>query len=682
MSIDQNKVYLPLPSTLQNLMAAFMRTIKAGRLYSSSHELFKQNVEKLHGQIPGAMEDRDFLFLGIAKDALFLEGSFYQGKDALFRSFVDFFHSLGISHLLLRKNLLLYELESFVELLAGAKSGQGDEILAALPRENIKRISLGILDYSVFSGVHAVAMQLFPSGDDPSIWRLLIVQPAGLGNFNLDLEKVKIIARLSEDVEELKRTLHHFDHEMKQQVQGISLAQRAILLGNFLQNLNSILAAMGGQKTQEFSKQVDSALNSLDPNLKTQILGSLPPDPDGDEASLFQDILSAMPDQQLVYLLLDALQQSGPNSACFSHLFKRAIIRYKGSKVLSELIRTEMNRATQEKRPGSLNQWQHLEQLVVRHQETEEFNAHYQEAIENLATSLKIQQPLIEQQEMARLGRTLDSEFLNLSKARLILDLLMHPHSSKQADLFLLPLLTSMGDTIQVLLSQQRPRLAGNLLRQIFLSLDRFPKENLAREIIYSWLRTEEVHSVLRSLLEKCRTYGSQETSAITAVCQLYPEKAGGYLIELFLSLDDLNSAQYRWTLTTLASMAPHLKKSLYQQFQKAPDASLPKLIELVDLIMDEQMTPALEELLDHKDYTIRSMAVRTLGRLKSEKSVDRLRGVLLERSWIMGKKMKSLQMDAARALAEIGTEEAKDILSQAARERSGDLQTLCRELL
>jgi len=165
-------------------------------------------------------------------------------------------------------------------------------------------------------------------------------------------------------------------------------------------------------------------------------------------------------------------------------------------------------------------------------------------------------------------------------------------------------------------------------------------------------------------------------------VCQLYPEKAGGYLIERFLSLDDPNSAQYQWALTTLASLAPHLTKSLDQQFQKAPDASLPKLIDLVDLIIDAQMVPALEDLLDHKDYAIRSMAVRTLGHLKSEKPVERLGGVLLKRSWIMGKKMKSLQMDAARALAEIATEEAKGMLSQAVREGSGDLQALCGELL
>jgi hypothetical protein len=342
----------------------------------------------------------------------------------------------------------------------------------------------------------------------------------------------------------------------------------------------------------------------------------------------------------------------------------------------------EMNRATQERRPGSLNHWQLLEQLVVRHQETEEFNARYQRAIEDLETSLKIQQPMIEQEEMARLGRTLDSEFLSLSKARLVLDLLIHTHSSKEADLFLLPLLGSLGDTVRNVLIHKRPRLAGNLLRQVFLSLNRFPREKAAREVIYSWLRQEDVREVLTSLMEKCRTYSSQETAALTAVCHLYPEKAGAYLVELFLPLDDRSTAQYQWTLTTLASIAPRLTKILDQQFEKVSETSLPNLIELVGLIMDEGMAPAVEELLAHKDHAIRAMAVRTLGHLRSSSSVDRLRDILLGRSWIMGKRMKSLQTDAARALAEIGTVEAKGILHQFASEGSGDLQTLCRKLL
>jgi hypothetical protein len=75
-------------------------------------------------------------------------------------------------------------------------------------------------------------------------------------------------------------------------------------------------------------------------------------------------------------------------------------------------------------------------------------------------------------------------------------------------------------------------------------------------------------------------------------------------------------------------------------------------------------------------------MAVRTLGHVRSWKSVDRLGGILLERSWMMGKRLKSLQMDAARALAEIGSAEAKGILHRVASEGSGDLQSLCRELL
>jgi hypothetical protein len=683
MSPEQGKAYYPLPSSVQDLVAALMRTVKAAKLYASGHELFKQNVGKLHEQILEALVDRAFLFLGIAKDALFLEGSFYQSKDVHFRSFLDFFHSLGISHLLFEKDLSLRELESFVECLAGAKQGQGDEVVAALPRENIKHLSVGIINYSVFSTVHAVAARLSPAGDDPAVWRQLIVQPAGVGSFSLDLERVKTIASLSEDPQALNEMLLQIDQEMKTQVQDISLAQRGALLGNFLENLCHVLAAMGNEKIQVFTTCVEAALESLDPALVTEVLGSIAPSPaHGEERSLVQNLIAAMPDQKLIDLLLDALQQSGPNAGCFNPLFRRAMLRYKDSKVFLDLIRMEMNRATQERRPGSLNHWQLLEQLVVRHQETEEFNARYQRAIEDLETSLKIQQPMIEQEEMARLGRTLDSEFLSLSKARLVLDLLIHTHSSKEADLFLLPLLGSLGDTVRNVLIHKRPRLAGNLLRQVFLSLNRFPREKAAREVIYSWLRQEDVREVLTSLMEKCRTYSSQETAALTAVCHLYPEKAGAYLVELFLPLDDRSTAQYQWTLTTLASIAPRLTKILDQQFEKVSETSLPNLIELVGLIMDEGMAPAVEELLAHKDHAIRAMAVRTLGHLRSSSSVDRLRDILLGRSWIMGKRMKSLQTDAARALAEIGTVEAKGILHQFASEGSGDLQTLCRKLL
>ena len=683
MSPDQGKAYYPLPSSIQDLVAALMRAIKAGKLYATGHELFKQNVEKLQSQILEAIEDRAFLFLGIGKDALFLDGSFCQAKDVHFKNFLDFFHSLGISHLLFEKDLSIRELESFIECLAGAKQGQGDDVVAALPRENIKHLSVGIINYSVFSTVHAVAAQLSPEGDDPAVWRQLILQPAGIGSFHLDLERVKTISGLSEDPEALKTMFLQIDREMKTRVQDISLAQRGALLGNFLENLSHVLSAMGAEKIPQFLPVAQGVLESLEPGLMTEVLGALAPSPvTGEERSFVQEFITALPDQKLVYLLMDALEHGGPSSGCFTHLFRRAILRYKESKVFLELIRKEMNRATQERRGGTLSQWQNLEQMVVRHQETEEFNAQYLQSIEHLESSLRIQQPMIEQEEMARLGRTLESEFLHLSKARLILDLLSHTHSSKEAELFLLPLLSSMGETVQGVLAQKKSRLAGNLLRQVFLSLNRFPKEKTAREIIYSWLRPEEVRDILSSLMEKCRTYSSQETAALTALCRLYPEKAGSFLVDLFLALDDPNSPQYQWTLTTLASIAPRLSRLLNQQFEKARDDALPNLLELVGLVMDEQMAPPVETLLSHKEFAIRALAVRTLGRLKSARSIDRLQEILLDRSWITGKKMKSLQMDAARALAEIGTGEAKGILHQMAGKGSGDLQALCRELL
>jgi hypothetical protein len=45
-------------------------------------------------------------------------------------------------------------------------------------------------------------------------------------------------------------------------------------------------------------------------------------------------------------------------------------------------------------------------------------------------------------------------------------------------------------------------------------------------------------------------------------------------------------------------------------------------------------------------------------------------------------KKIKTLQLAAARALAEIGTDGARIVLKEIAEEGAGELQTVCRELI
>jgi len=72
---------------------------------------------------------------------------------------------------------------------------------------------------------------------------------------------------------------------------------------------------------------------------------------------------------------------------------------------------------------------------------------------------------------------------------------------------------------------------------------------------------------------------------------------------------------------------------------------------------------------------------VDALGRLKAEKSVSLLREILSQESWLAGKKTKSLQTQAARALFAIGTPDAKRALEQIAGRGSGELRKLCMEL-
>ena len=45
-------------------------------------------------------------------------------------------------------------------------------------------------------------------------------------------------------------------------------------------------------------------------------------------------------------------------------------------------------------------------------------------------------------------------------------------------------------------------------------------------------------------------------------------------------------------------------------------------------------------------------------------------------------KKVKTLQLAAAHALAEIGTDAARTVLKEIAEEGSGELQAMCRELV
>ena len=141
------------PKAILDFIAAFMRTLNTARLYATSHELFKKNSQEVHAALNAALADRGALFMGCAKDALFLEGTFYQAEDAHFQKFLDFHHSLRISHVLFDKGITSEELESFLGLLAGARQGQGDEISEAIASENLGHVKIGVLDYTIFSTI-------------------------------------------------------------------------------------------------------------------------------------------------------------------------------------------------------------------------------------------------------------------------------------------------------------------------------------------------------------------------------------------------------------------------------------------------------------------------------------------------------------------------------------------------
>ena len=672
-----------LPASIIDFIVAFMRTLNTARLYdASNYGAFHKHTQQLYAKLREATADRDFLFLGCAKDTFFLEGNFYQATDVNLRKFLKFFHSLRISNMLLEKEIPAEELESFIGLLAGAQQGQGEEVSSALSRENIRRVRLGLLDYSIFSTAQAIASQITQTSGDEAIWRQLILQPAGAGTFNLSPEQTKQLTRLSENAEELKKLLLQMDTDMAEKQEGISVSQRGVLLANFIQNLGNILTDIAPIKRKLFARQVGTVLDSLEPQLKREILGAVAPDDIREgESDVVHDIIQAMPGNQLVYLLGDALRETGAKSGCFSNLFNRALAKYKELGRLLTLIQQQMHQATQEGESRNLSHWQHLEQLLIQHQETEEFNVQYHKEIEALATSLNMKVPVGEEEEMGRLLKALTPESLGPARAQLIIDLIGQPHSTR-AEAILPSLLEGLRETLGPLFTQSNFLAVGNLLRKAFLALSNYPQEASVRKIIDSLLNTEEIRALLEDLLKRCRTYKPKETAVIDAMCQLFPEKAGGYLLDVLIELKDDDSPQGHWLSTTLGTLGPGLTGILSRKLQGAPDRALPQLLTVATMSADRNLATAVGQYLDHRDHEIRMHVITALGALRAERLVPRLAEIILQKSWVKTKKMKSLQTAAAHSLAQIGTDEAREVLQQVVSQGSGELKALCQELV
>lgn len=680
MAPDNSPEVKALHQPMLDFIAAFMRSLNNARLYASGHELVKKNVQDLYEKFEIAIGDRNFLFIGCAKDNLFLEGDFYTARDSHFKTFLTYFHSMRISNLFLDKEVTPEEVEAFVGLLAGANQGQGDEVSEAFPQENIKRIKIGLLDYSIFSSVQSVASELAHSVADESIWRQLIVQPAAAGTFNLDPEGLKELNKLSQDVDELKKLLVKLDTDMKSGNQAATTAQRGVLLGNFIQNLGKTLEGLDAEERRQFSLRLGGVLDSLEPQLKTQILGSVvPPEAGEEETGVIHEIIQAMPDTQLVNLLADALVEAGPKSACFDNLLNRAIAKYKDPGLLLTLIRSEMNRATQERRPDHLNHWQQLEQLLLQQQEAEELNQQYRKEIDALAASIQMEKPLVEEDEIDRLSKSLEPEPLRAAKVRLIVDLIRNPHPTK-ASLFVPPLLENLGEGMNQFLGLENYVAVASLLRAASLSLSNLPQDHPAWQTMNTLLSTRQVGELVQNLIKKCSTFKPEETAGIDAVCQLYPEKAGGVLVDALMELEAVGSPQGVWLSTTLASFCNRLGGVLGRKLQEAPELALPQLLDLAIMSGDSRLGTTVDQLLEHPNHDIRLKVVETLGSLKADKSVPRLAEVLLQKGWLKGKKLKTLQMATAQTLVKIGTDQALETLKKAAEEGSGELKSFCQK--
>ncbi len=670
-----------MPKAIIEFINVFMRSVNTARLYSKGHELHKKNIEQLYMKLLEAFGEHDFLFLGCSREDFFFEGVFFEAGDAAQKKFLEFAHSLRISSFLFDKDISLEEIEGFIELASRAKQGQGEDVSMALVREHIGHAKIGLMDYSVFSSAQAVAAKLSHGAGDEWLWRQLIIQPAAPGIFSVDSERAKELGRLSEDIEELKDILLKMDAEMVQSQTGVSAAQRGILLGNFIQNLGDTLASVDAEKRKGFALQVAKILNSLEPAVKIQILGSLAPaSGEGESDDVIREIIQAMADEDLVDLLKDALKETGSGSVCFNNLFNRALSKHTEPGLLLKLVHRSMEEAPGQGEAGDLRHWQFLEQLIIQREETDALNDQYFRQIEALATSIQMKEPMAEEEEIKNLKQTLSPEFLAEAKARLIIDLMGQDVAGRDAPL-MESLLQNLRDILGKLLEHNNLYTLGELMREVYMLLGSYTEDDSLKTAVGRMLTAAEVGKVLEYGLGMCRTFSPEETKVLDAFCHLYPEKAGNYLLDVLLK-EGVDGPRDKWLYMTFVSLGPRISMVLARRLRGAPEEALPKLFDLAALSHDQSLSSSVEQFLDHKSYEARLGAVNALGKIGSDRGVDRLVEIVSKKSWIKTKKMKELQAAAVRSLAVIGTKNAIEALQRVAEQGSHQLKKLCKELL
>ena len=672
----------PLPKSIVEFIISFLRTINSARLYAKGHNLLIEHNRQLHLKFRDALGGQDSLFLGCAHDSFLLEGDFYQAKEQSAQKFLKFFHALGISHILIDNETTAEEMASFIELLAGAREGQGGEVSSTLIREKVNNIKIGILDYSIFSAVQGISKQFAQTSEDEALWRKLILMPATAGTHSFSSEKIQELTKLSQDVEELKQLLLKIDSAITEKQAGISASQRGILLGNIIQNLGNIFSNIQPEEKRAFAQRVLTILDSFEPKIKTQILGSVAMDASEEaESGVIHEIIQVMPDRSFITVLINALKEGGANSQCFNNLLKRAMNRYGEPNLFMAKIREEMDRLTTEGNAEDLSHWQQLEQILVQQQETDALNEQYQQGIEALATSIKLQQNMVEEEEKTRLLHTISPKAIQAARARRLIDIINQSQGVSNENT-LLSLLDIIGNIIVHSYEQKNVLMIGKLLPPLSIAINKYPQVNLARKKIEALFKTDEIREVMESFLEKCKKYDSTETASINALCLLFPKKAGAYLLDLKAEFGDRDGPKAKWLSTALVSLGPEIREILGRKIENASDEALPGLLKLALMLKTRNLASSVLRYIEHKDHNLRLNVIDALGKLKAEKAVSRLAEILQKKSFFRSKKVKSLQFAAVRALGEIGTGAAKKHLKEISEKGSGELKKLCQEIV
>lgn len=637
---------------LKELVHHFVRALTLHRLYGPSHPHVRAACEAVAEALRGALGDAPELTIGIAKDRL-LAGpvSLPVGSDAKLTKFGGSLHGLGVSHLRLAAGLEAAELARFLDALATGAGGGPETLKEALEQAGLVHLGVGWLDYAKLAAQEkGKGCAPLDKATEEAVWRRLVLPASRAAMSPLSAAERGELATLVEEPELLRELLGRLEALPRRSAGGEGKAQVA-----------------------EFARQLSRLLKTLTPSRRQAFI------------------------DRLAFLVASHQRAGGrqvpaPSSQGGQSLEAMAAALAAEGKA-TERLRTAYGRVlgemgvagprAQHRAGGEVaaTATAYLEEMFLGRSEAPYMSGDYAGELEEASAA---ESPTgmegADAATLAALIDTLNPRRLAAERLRLCVELLSL--AASEADVQ--ALLAVIVQTAATLLKEGRLDEAGELLEAVYHGF--YAQEGrgrIERMLADDVLGTLEPTPLLEHLLRSGRQAVGRER--LMAVAALLPAKSLPWLLDRLSG----GAEAAEVARSVLAGLGPQILPVLRERLKRPSGETLPRLLALLGAVGGCAEVAILEPYCRSARRPVRLEAVRALGvmgmratGLKAEgvAAVEVLRRLMLSRLWSWGR--TEARVEAARALAAIGSEQALEALREGARRRWSLVGQVCREFL